>query len=175
MKPEDLVTSCGAYCGNCARWTQHPALRDAAAMIAEIVDGHGFHRWMPREVKEFNYAQFRKGLEFLRKSDTWLVCRKACRENPAMARCRFRVCCERRGITMCFECERFPCEKVNKPMIERAKDYRRLGHKEWLRQLAEKAKQGFELHTHMCYEVSTGEFLPPKAKPRARKAAKRPI
>jgi len=166
MRPEDLITCCGAYCGTCARWHEHAAMRDCAAALAEIVDGHGFHRWMPREVKEFDYAEFRKGLEFLGKADTWLVCRVPCKPNAVMARCRFRRCCERRGVELCFECDKFPCKRVNKPMIERAKEYRKLGRERWLRQLVEKARQGFELHTNKCYCLSVTGFRPPKGRPR---------
>jgi len=80
MKPEDLITCCGAYCGTCARWHEYAAMRDAAAVIAEIADGHGFHRWMPRDVRDFDYTEFRKGLEFFSSADTWLVCRQPCRQ-----------------------------------------------------------------------------------------------
>jgi hypothetical protein len=170
VKPEDLVTYCGAYCGTCARWRDYTAFRDCARALAEIADGHGFHRWMPRAVKEFNYAEFRKGLEFFSRDDTWLVCQQPCKFNDAMAACRFRVCCERRGISLCFECSEFPCahNKPNRPMLERAKEYRRLGKEEWLRQLVEKARQGFEHHTKKRYEISAAGFLPSRRAPHRR-------
>jgi len=34
---------------------------------------------MPLEVKEFDYAEFRKGLDFFSREDTWLVCREGCK------------------------------------------------------------------------------------------------
>lgn len=38
-------------------------------------------------------------------------------------------------------------------MIERGREYRKLGRKAWLHQLARKARQGFEHHPNKCYRV----------------------
>ena len=157
MRREKLVTCCGMYCGTCARWTEHPAVRTCAAALAEVMDGHGFQHWMPEAVKEFDYAEFRKGLEFFQDSDTWLVCRVPCRDNPQMARCRIRQCCERREITLCFDCTDFPCQDVEWPqfMLASAEEYGKLGRQEWLRSMVERAKRGYEHHTGKCYCLST--------------------
>jgi len=162
MKAEDLVTYCGAYCGTCARWREYTAFREAAALLAEVADAHGFQRWIPRRVTEFNYAEFRRGVEFFRGRDTWFVCQKPCKQDPAVASCKFRRCCERRGIGHCFDCAEFPCKhnKNNSLMIERAKEYRKLGRQAWLRLLAKRAAQGFEHHTKKCYRVSAAERPP---------------
>ena len=34
---------------------------------------------MPHEVKAFDYAEFRKALEFFRSENTWLACPECCR------------------------------------------------------------------------------------------------
>lgn len=67
-------------------------------------------------------------------------------------------------MDMCFECAEFPCSNVeaNKPMMERAEEYHRLGRSDWLRCQAEKARLGFEGHTGKCYQVCASE-LPPSS------------
>ena len=70
MKPADLIGYCGVYCGTCARWCENPALRQLATALAELVDAHGFYYWMPEVVKEFDYAEFRKALDFFSQENT---------------------------------------------------------------------------------------------------------
>jgi len=155
MEPEQLLTYCGGYCGCCARSLRHKAFRKAAALLAEIVDSHGYQYWMPVEIKEFDYAEFRKGLDFFRREDTWLVCREGCKGGGGGPPDCVRECCKEHGVDVCFECREFPCDKVKgkTEMMERAKEYKRLGREEWLRHQDEKAKKGFEGHTGKYYEV----------------------
>ena len=162
VKPEDLITYCGLYCGSCARWIEYTAFRNMAKLLAEIADAHGFQHWMPGEVEDFDYAQFRKGLDFFSKDDTWFVCRQGCKTNDKMAHCRFRKCAKERGVELCFDCAEFPCDQVkgNTVMLKRAEEYRKLGKKEWLRQIVEKAEQGFEFHTKKYYQACAAESPP---------------
>ncbi|MCD6263786.1 hypothetical protein DRO56_01900 [Candidatus Bathyarchaeota archaeon] len=155
MEKEDLLTYCGRYGGSCARYRGYTAFRAAAALLAEICDAHGFRYWMPKEVKEFNYDEFRKGLEFFSKEDTWLVCPACCKGGGGGPPDCVRDCCQRHGVDVCFECPEFPCDRVkgDKDMLKRAGEYRRLGREGWLRRAAEKAERGFEFHTGKCYRV----------------------
>jgi len=77
MKPEDLITYCGGFCGTCARCSQYTAFREAASVLAELTEGHGFHHWMPGAVKEFGYTEFQKGLVFFCKS-RFVACLQEC-------------------------------------------------------------------------------------------------
>ncbi len=90
MGSESLITYCGLYCGNCARWCSHPVLRKLARVLAELVDGQGFEHWMTG-LEEFDYREFRKGLTFLGDEGTWLVCRKGCREGDGRPDCDLRT------------------------------------------------------------------------------------
>ena len=158
MKAEEMITYCGVHGGTCARWHEAATMRKLAAALAEIADGHGFHHWMPGAVKEFDYAAFRKGLEFFARDDTWLLCRKCCRDGGGHP-CRIQDCCRGRGVELCFECSDFPCALVkdHTSMMERAREYKRLGREAWLRWQIELAEQGFEHHTGKCYQVSRGD------------------
>jgi len=166
MRPEDLITYCGGYGGACARWGEYTVFRDLAAALAEWVDAQGCQYWMPREMKEFNYTEFRKGLDFFSKEDSWLVCRKCCRGGDGNPECEIRKCCEEKELDLCPECGDFPCEKVegDAGLIERRKEYIRLGKDEWLRQQVEKAKLGFEGHTKKYYQIWAKEYPPKRMK-----------
>jgi len=155
MKGEELITYCGSYGGTCARWCGYSEFRDLVALLAEWVDAQGYHYWMPQETQEFDYREFRKGLEFFSKNDSWLVCHQCCKGGNGNPDCEIRKCCRERGHELCFECEEFPCAKIKEDagMLERAQQYKSLGKMEWLRQQVERANRGFELHTKKYYQV----------------------
>lgn len=164
MKPEDLVTYCGGYCGYCARWHEHAALVKLAAALAELADGHGFHYWMPQEIKSFSYEEFRRGLDFFSDENSWLVCRNSCRNGDGNPFCEVRKCCQEQSLDICFDCNEFPCGKVadNERALERAKEYKELSKEEWLRLQVEKARRGYEGHTRKCYQVVAEDDLQDK-------------
>ncbi|TET45828.1 DUF3795 domain-containing protein [candidate division TA06 bacterium] len=163
MKSEDLIAYCGVSCGTCARWCDYSEFRTLAAVLAEWVDAQGYQFWMPTYAKDFDYTEFRKGLDFFSRNDTWLVCHNCCKGGDGNPECEIRKCCEKRGLNLCFDCEEFPCDKVerDKKMVKRGEKYRELGKDEWVRQQAEKAKQGFELHTGKYYQIYAKEHPPP--------------
>jgi len=102
MKLEDLITCCGGYGGACARWCGYPAFRELAAVLAEWVDAQGYHHWMPGEVREFDYTEFRKALAFFSRKDTWLVCWKCCQGGDGRPDCEVRNCCKDHGVDVCL-------------------------------------------------------------------------
>jgi len=155
MKPEDLMTYCGGFCGTCARSASYTAFRDAASLLAELADAHGFQYWMPDGIKEFDYTGFRKGLDFFANLDSWLVCKSGCRGSDSGPPFCVRDCCKQHNVDLCFECEEFPCEKTTpfEGIIERAQEYKILGRAGWLCHQVEKMNQGFENHTGKCYRV----------------------
>jgi len=44
-------------------------------------------------------------------------------------------------------------------MIERAKEYRKLGKEEWLHQQIKKAQEGYEGHTKKYYQIWARKYL----------------
>ena len=162
MEPEDLTTYCGGFCGTCARFLGYTAFRDAAALLAELADAHGFRYWLPEEVKEFSYAEFRKGLDFFADPDSWLVCKKGCRGGDGGPPFCVRDCCKEHGIDTCYDCSEFPCARTRAfSRIENsAKEYAELGRAEWLRRQVRSADDGFEAHTGKYYQVRTSAAPP---------------
>jgi len=150
-----LLAYCGTYCGCCSRFYRHIAFRESANLLAEIVDSHSFQYWMPLEVKDFNYVEFRKGLGFFSREDTWFVCHEGCKGGGGDPPDCIRDCWKEHDADVCFECEEFPCDKVKgrTVMMERGKEYKRLGRYEWLKREDEKSRKVFESHTGKCYNV----------------------
>ncbi len=155
MEDETLVTYCGVHGATCMRWHGFTQFRKLAMSLAEIADGHGFQHWMPQSVREFDYTEFRKGLDFFSKDDTWLICRRCCRGGDG-PQCRIRDCCRQRRVDLCFECADFPCDTVkgHSALMERSKRYKKLGRNAWLREQVEFVRLGYEHHTGKCYECS---------------------
>ncbi len=155
MGAERLITYCGLYGGCCARYKGYQPLRQAAEIVAEVCDAHGFHHWMPQVVTEFDYEEFRKGLEFLRRDDTWFVCPTCCKGGGGGPPDCVRKCCREHGVELCFECGDFPCARVaeDQAMLARAEEYRRLGREEWLRRQILAAESGYEHHTKWRYRI----------------------
>jgi hypothetical protein len=155
MKPEDLITCCGGYCGTCARWKDYTAFRRSASLLAELVDAHGFRHWLPEAPIDFDYAEFRKGLEFFARDDCWLVCRVPCREGTAGPPFCVRECCKDHEVDVCFECAEFPCDRArsDEGLMGKASEYRALGRSEWFHQKVRAAQEGFEAHTGRYYRV----------------------
>jgi hypothetical protein len=156
MKDLDLITYCGLCAGTCCGWHENVIDRRLAKALAELVDANNCDRWMPQAVKEFDYREFRKGLEYFG-SEGRLTCTHCCRspivqcaQNP---KCKIKKCCIKRKVDLCFECDDFPCVIIgdNKSMLKRAKEYRTFGRKKWLQKEKRKAKQGYEHHTGLYY------------------------
>lgn len=152
---ERLLTYCGVYGGSCARYIGYTVFREVARLLAELADSNGFQHWMPQEVKEFDYTEFRKGLVFFGRDDSWLVCPECCKGGGCGPPDCVRDCCREHEADVCFECDEFPCERVegDSAMLERAEEYLKLGREEWLRRAEDRARLGFEFHTKKCYEV----------------------
>ena len=153
MRTEDLTTYCGGYCGQCARWKDNATFTRLASAMAELADAHGFQYWMPNEVKEFDYREFRKALDFFSNKDGWLICKKGCKQGDGNPYCEIRNCCQKHGINLCFECSEFPCDMIrkDKKVMERAREYKELGKEKWLQHQKKKGKKGFEDHTKKYY------------------------
>lgn len=166
MKPEDLVTYCGSYGGICGQWCENVVLRDFATKFLELVDAMNFQYWLPEDA-EFDYSEFRKGLNYFSKNDTGLICRKCCKGGDGNDECKIRICCRERGLDLCFDCSEFPCDTVkeNTKMIEeQAIEYKKLGRDMWLRKQVEKAKQGFEGHAEKYYKIWAEKYPPSQTK-----------
>jgi len=108
---------------------------------------------MPSEVKEFDYNEFRKTLDFFSKKDSWLICLKGCKQGNGNPYCKIRDCCRKHEVMLCFECSEFPCDMIkrDKNVMERAREYKKLGKEKWFQHQKKKAKKGYEDQTKKYY------------------------
>ncbi len=161
MKPEDLITYCGVYGGTCETYVGYPHRRQLARIFAELLDAGGYEHWMPAQAKEFDYGEFRKGLEFFSSEDNpESNCHNCCKGGGGNPTCTVRLCCQEKHIEICSDCTDFPCDKLTSDGIARLSEYRELGKEEWLRRQVQMAEQGYELHTRKYYRIHA-ERTPP--------------
>jgi hypothetical protein len=170
MNGANLMTYCGACCNACALSPRFTALKEAAVLINELIEVHGLQNWIPQAwlpeaPNMFDFNEFRKGLDFFSKANSFYICQKGCKDGGGFAECIMRKCCRERGLDICFDCTDFPCNKVewDPVRMKRAEEYKRLGRDKWLQEQEKKARQGFELYADKYYQVRTGE-KPPRSK-----------
>ncbi|UCC49755.1 MAG: DUF3795 domain-containing protein [Gemmatimonadota bacterium] len=141
MKRHDLVAPCGDYCGGCAQYSGL-AVTIARHMRA-LADLYGFEF---RARGAFDFAEFLKGLD-------WFVAHATCpgcREGGGPAWCQVRGCCVEKDLLLCFECDDFPCAKLDEvadpDTMDRYQRYRELGLQAWVDEQARRAERGYEIH-----------------------------
>jgi len=118
---KDLITYCGLYCGDCIMYKGEIA--DLARDLRKKLRGgklDQFFKGMSNFFKEFeNYEQCYEVLGGMVK----LRCKKTCREGGGPPFCKMRICCQKKNIQGCWECQEFEtCKKLDflKPIHEDA-------------------------------------------------------
>ena len=111
--------------------------------MKEFADLYGFEF---RSKGVFDFEQFVKGLE-------WFIDNAkcpGCREGGEPSWCEAKKCCSEKGIRVCFECDEFPCTKINDvadpDTMDRYKRFKQIGFEVWVEEQAQKAKDGYEIH-----------------------------
>jgi len=162
MSDRDLLGPCGDYCGGCAEYIG--LITDTARQLKEFLDTYAYEYRsqgaLARQLKEFldtyayeyrsqgafDFAEFARALQ-------WVIdnggC-PGCQQGGGPPSCQVRACCAEKGLSVCFECESFPCsklEEVSDPdTMERYGRFKELGLDAWLREQARKAREGYEIH-----------------------------
>ena len=110
-KNKDLIAYCGLYCGDCFNYKGEIAdlARDLRKKLREAkfeVASQGLSKYF----KEFkNYEQCYQVLGGMVR----LRCKRACRSGGGNPACKVRICCQKKNIMGCWECEEF--ETCTKP------------------------------------------------------------
>ncbi len=137
----DLVAPCGDYCGGCAQYNGMAVT--IARYMRELADLYGFEF---RSQGAFDFSQFLKGLEWFIDQATC----PGCREGGGPAWCTVKGCCLEKGLQVCFQCDDFPCsrmESVADPdTMDRYHRFQQLGWRAWIDEQARKAEAGYEIH-----------------------------
>ena len=141
MGEQDLLAPCGDYCGGCA---QYNGLAVATAkLLRELADLYGFEF---RSQGAFEFGEFLKGLEWFIANATC----PGCREGGGPPWCQVRPCCLEKELQVCFECDEFPCSKMEEvadpDTMDRYRRFQELGFEAWADEERRRAEQGYEIH-----------------------------
>jgi hypothetical protein len=141
MAKYQLVAPCGDYCGGCGQY--NGLICKTAKQMREFADLYGFEF---RSEGEFDFRQFVAGLEWFIKN---AIC-PGCQQGGGPAWCEVKKCCSEKGFCICFECEEFPCSKIESvadpDTMDRYKRFTEIRFERWVEEQAQKAKEGYEIH-----------------------------
>ncbi len=161
-----LVGYCGIYCGSCGMFRGRIYSKIAQEFL-EIIKAAGYPDELtinPNSDKpDFNFTEFRKGLEYLSQENSGAYCQEPCKLGGGV-NCEFRLCVKEKGLEICYECDDFPCKyysKTFKNSSEKQKDYerfKRLGLNRWIRFHKERAEKGYSNATSKYYTQAKNEI-----------------
>jgi hypothetical protein len=151
LKEHNLVAPCGDYCGGCAQYNGLAVV--IAKHMRELADLYGFEF---RSQGVFDFGEFLKGLE-------WFIAHAtcpSCREGGGPGWCQVKGCCLEKGLAVCFECDDFPCSKIDEvadsDTMDRYQRFRDLGLDAWVAEQARRAEQGYEIHLRKVVRLRQG-------------------
>jgi len=107
-KNTNLIGYCALYCGNCV--LRIGKVADLCGALLEKFHEIKFEKWakglaaLSEELKAFD--KYESCYEVL---ETWeeMRCEKPCREGGGSASCKIRICCQKKNLEGCWECEKF--------------------------------------------------------------------
>ena len=107
-KNTNLIGYCALYCGNCV--LRIGKVADLCGQLLEKFHEIKFEKWakglasLSEEVKAFE--KYESCYEVLKAWEE-MRCEKPCREGGGSADCKIRICCRKKNIEGCWECEKF--------------------------------------------------------------------
>ena len=114
-----------------------------ARQLKELLETYAYE---VRAGGAFDFAELIRTLQ-------WLIDNAGCpgcRQGGGPPFCQVKVCAGERGLSVCFECEEFPCSKIDEvadpDTLDRYTRFKELGFDEWLGEQASKAGDGYEIH-----------------------------
>ncbi|UCH57674.1 MAG: DUF3795 domain-containing protein [Candidatus Bathyarchaeota archaeon] len=141
MTDHILVGPCGDYCGGCGQYNGF--VKQTAMLMREFSDLYGF---VIRSKGVFDFEEFVKGLEWFIKMERC----PGCHGGGGPSWCDVKRCCPEKGLRLCFECEEFPCKKIERvadPDTEdRFRRFKEIGFERWVSKQTRKAEEGYEIH-----------------------------
>ncbi len=149
-----LVTYCGLYCGLCAQRGRIPRRANA---LRESMAKEGYDQW-GGELPGFN--EFWSFLESLCDPDK--AC-PGCRQGGGPPFCGIRKCARSREISICVDCEEYPCDRVLQiakgypTLIADGRRMKEMGTDAWIREQEERAKTGFAYVDIRCHPYNVPE------------------
>jgi len=135
------VTYCGLYCGLCASRRRIP---QQAQTLRETLRREGYDQgYFDIPGLHEVFASFWQGLNVLATSSC-----PGCRAGGGYPDCPIRLCARERGVTVCAECQDYPCQRLDMlrhyPTLRTDNDrLRQIGLERWIEEQEERARCGF--------------------------------
>ena len=154
MSSECLVAYCGLYCDLCEQRARIP--KSAQTLLKEMREA-GYEHFGPHMPGFKEFWAFLQGLVDVPQE-------KRCRGGGCGAPfCVIRKCALERGVTVCADCEAFPCGRIETlarseaTLIHDNRRLRAIGLEAWVAEQQERLRAGF------CYAgVRTGPCEVPR-------------
>ncbi|MFH1638756.1 MAG: DUF3795 domain-containing protein [Chloroflexota bacterium] len=118
----NLVAYCGLNCAVCFGYEM--TVSEAAKSLRREMRAARLKALWQNIPFLGEYDPFKKTLDGL----AMLHCSKACRGGGGNPWCKIRKCCQKKGLTGCWECEGFEnCDKLNERYVKNLKKIKRVG------------------------------------------------
>ena len=114
MEERQLVAYCGLYCGECFLYQGKVA--DLARDLRKELRQSKFDRTAAYLSSVSFFANLKDYPQCYQVLGTMvkLRCNKGCRGGGGSPACKMRICCQKKGIEGCWECEEFEtCQKLD--------------------------------------------------------------
>lgn len=99
------ISFCGSYCWTCDWFTGR--IRRTFQTALDMVELYGFQKFFQDHIDTENFKQ---GLSILASIPIDSGCKADIAEKSEDDRCKIRQCCHQKGLDLCNECQKFPCE-----------------------------------------------------------------
>ena len=164
IRKTDLIAYCGIYCGGCGIYKGR-VITIVAKDLKELIESYSYPDWVPKFGRiDFNFEEFRKGLDYLTKRDSGCYTQVPCKEGCGCPECKIKECAKERKIELCFECKDFPCEHFSQfgedwriAMVKEQERFKKLGIKEWIEVQIQRAEKGYCNSTRKYYTKTKSE------------------
>lgn len=143
MKPTELGTYCGLYCGACDIYQKR--IGKSGNELKKVLDSYNFGE-MTAQIPGFeDYETFYKILNNL---ISFFGDCPSCRKGGGDPACKVRICAKEKGYQTCAECPSMPCDKIKDmgllPYVEgNLKEINKIGYEAWCQKQQERVNQGF--------------------------------
>lgn len=145
VKPTDLATYCGLYCGACDIYQKR--IGESGKELKKVLDAMKFNEIASQVPGLEDYETFYKILNTI---ITFFGQCAGCLKGGGDPQCKIRNCCNEKGYQTCAECPSVPCEKL-KPLYEGnpqlgddLQEIKKIGLEKWCQKQQEKVDKGFK-------------------------------
>lgn len=142
VKPTELATYCGLYCGLCDIYQKR--IGQSGKELKKLLDAYKFSEFASQLPGFEDFGIFYKVLNNI---ITFFGQCEGCQKGGGDPQCQVRLCCRERGYQTCAECPSVPCEKLKAIGIlpftkENLQKIKKIGYEKWCQKQQEMVNKG---------------------------------